>query len=191
MTGGVYRVQALLTSVTKTPLRRVRPCDIHKLVNSLKFGDTCGLDGIPNECIRHLPRRLLVHLTHLFNHCLQLSHFPKPWKDGKVITFLKPGKHLKFLQNSCLISLLSTTGKLFDKVILKIVQRHSEERGLLNANRSGSHACHSTTLQCMRLMGHITLNFNNNMSMAEVFLDIVKAFDTTRHTLACYINYLN
>jgi hypothetical protein len=31
----------------------------------------------------------------------------------------------------------------------------------------------------MRLADHVTLNFNNNMSTAVVFLDIEKAFDTT------------
>jgi hypothetical protein len=40
----------------------------------------------PNECLRHLPRRPLIYLTHLFNHCLGLSHFPKPWKEAKIIT---------------------------------------------------------------------------------------------------------
>jgi hypothetical protein len=33
----------------------------------------------------------------------------------------------------------------------------------------------------MRLTDHVTLNFNNNMSTAAVFLDIEKAFDTTWH----------
>jgi hypothetical protein len=31
----------------------------------------------------------------------------------------------------------------------------------------------------MRLVDHLTLNFNNNISTAAVFLDIEKAFDTT------------
>jgi hypothetical protein len=31
----------------------------------------------------------------------------------------------------------------------------------------------------MRLTNQATLNFNNNMSMAEVFLGIERAFDTT------------
>jgi hypothetical protein len=31
----------------------------------------------------------------------------------------------------------------------------------------------------MRLTDHVTLNFNNKMSMAAVFLDVEKAFDTT------------
>jgi hypothetical protein len=62
------RVQALLTSADDTLLGKVRPCDIHKLVSSLKLRKTCGLDGIPNKCLRHLPRRSLVHLTHSLNH---------------------------------------------------------------------------------------------------------------------------
>jgi len=33
----------------------------------------------------------------------------------------------------------------------------------------------------MRLTDHVTLNFNNNLSTAAVFLDIEKAFDTTWH----------
>jgi hypothetical protein len=43
-------------------------------------------------------------------------------------------------------------------------------------------ACHSTTLQCMRLTDHVTLDFNNNMSTAVLFLDIEKASDTTWHS---------
>jgi hypothetical protein len=33
----------------------------------------------------------------------------------------------------------------------------------------------------MRLIDHITLNLNNNASTAVVFLNIEKAFVTTRH----------
>jgi hypothetical protein len=62
---------------------------------------------------------------------------------------------------------------------LKIVQRHIEDRGVPNASQFGFYARHSTTLQCMRLMDHITLNFNSNMSMAAVFLDIEKMYDKT------------
>jgi hypothetical protein len=141
----------------------------------------CGIDGIPNECLRHLPRRPLVHLTHFFNHCIRLSHFPNTWKEAKVITLSKPGKDPKFPPNLRPSSLLSTTGKLFEKVVLKIVQRHNEKRGLHNASQFGCRARHSTTLQCMRLTDHVTLNFNNNLSTVAVILDIEKAFHTRWH----------
>jgi hypothetical protein len=70
------RFQALLESVDNSPSEKVRPCHIQKLIKTLKFRKACGIDGIPNECFRHLPRKPLVHLTHLFNHCIRLSHFP-------------------------------------------------------------------------------------------------------------------
>jgi hypothetical protein len=61
----------------------------------------------------------IFRLTHLFNHCLRLSYFPKPWKEAKVITLPKPGKDPKLPQNLRPISLLSTTGKLFEKSTTK------------------------------------------------------------------------
>jgi hypothetical protein len=69
---------------------------------------------------------------------------------------------------------LTATGKLFEKVILKIVQRHIEGRGLLFASQFVFLARHNTTLYCIMLMDHVTLNLSNNMSMATVFLDIGK-----------------
>jgi ferredoxin-NADP reductase len=55
------RVQALLEIVDNNPPQRIRPCDLQKLINSLKLRKACGIDGIPNECLRHLPRRPLDH----------------------------------------------------------------------------------------------------------------------------------
>jgi hypothetical protein len=124
-------------------------------------------------------------LTQLFNHCLRLSHLT-PWKEAKVITLPKPGKDPKFPQNLRPIRLLFTTGKLFKKVVLKLLQKHIDEKGLLNASQFVFRARHSTTLQCMRLTDHVTLNFNNKMSMAPVFLDIEKAFDTPWHSGLLY-----
>jgi hypothetical protein len=41
----------------------------------------------------------------------------------------------------------------------------------------------------MRLIQHVTLHFNNNISTAAVFLDIEKAFDTTWHVCLLYVLY--
>jgi hypothetical protein len=147
---------------------------------------SCGINGIPNECPRHLPRRPLVHWTHLFNHCLRLSHFPKSLKEAKVITLSKPGKDSKFHKNFHPISLLSTTGKLFRNVILNIVQKHIERRSLLKASQFGFRAYHRKTLQCMRQTDHMPLNSNNNMPTSAVFLDTEKAFHTTWHSGLLY-----
>jgi hypothetical protein len=53
-------------------------------------------------------------------------------------------------------------GKL-EKVILKIVQRHTEEGGTLNAKTVGFSARNSTTIRCVRLTDYVTFNSKNNM----------------------------
>jgi hypothetical protein len=118
------RVQALLEAADSDPCEKIRLCDLPKLISSLKLRKACGIDDIQNECLRHLPRRPLVHLTRLINHCIRLSHVPTPWKEAKVIALPKPGKDPKFPQNLRPISLLFTKGKIFENVILKIVHMH-------------------------------------------------------------------
>jgi hypothetical protein len=172
-------VQALLEAADNDPPKKIKPCALLKLISSLKLRKVYGIDGIPNEC-------LTVHLTHFINHCIRLSHFPTPWKEAKVTALLKPSKDPKFPRNLCLINFLSAMGKLFEKVVLKIVQRHIENRKLLNANHFGFRAHHSMTLQSLRLVDHVTLNFKNKMSTATAFLDIEKAFVTTWHTNLLY-----
>jgi hypothetical protein len=93
-----------------------------------------------------------------------------------------PGKDQKFLQNLRPISLISTTGKLFEKVVLRILQMHIEKKkNLLSASQFGFHANLSTKLQFIRLTDHVALNFNNKIFTAAIFLDIEKAFATLRH----------
>jgi hypothetical protein len=79
-------VQVMLETENIDPPEKIKPCNLQKLIETLKLRKACGFDGIPNECLRHLPRRTLVHLTHLFNHCFRLSYFPIPWKEAKIIT---------------------------------------------------------------------------------------------------------
>jgi hypothetical protein len=56
------RVEALLEAAESDSPERIRLCVLQKLLNSLKLKKACGIDGIPNQCLRHLPRRPLVHL---------------------------------------------------------------------------------------------------------------------------------
>jgi hypothetical protein len=61
------RFQALLDAIDYNVTERVRSCNVHKIMNSLKLRKACEIDGILKECLRHLPRKPLVYLTYLFN----------------------------------------------------------------------------------------------------------------------------
>jgi hypothetical protein len=58
-------------------------------------------------------------------------------EGSKKVTLYKPDPKLP--QHLHPISLLSTTGKLSEKVIQKIVQRHIDERNLLDASHSAAY----------------------------------------------------
>jgi hypothetical protein len=117
-----------------------------------------------------------VNLIYLTNHCLRLGQLPAPWKEAKIKTLPKPGKDPKFTPNLRPISLLLATDKLFEKLTLRTIQKHTEERNFLNASQLGFRVDQSMNLQGMRLADHVTLNFN--MSTDAMFLDNEKAFDT-------------
>jgi hypothetical protein len=123
--------QPLLATVDEGAPVRFPPSDVSKEIKSFKFGKACGFSSMQNECHKHLPRRPLVRLTLLVNHNLRLCHFSAPWKETKIITLLKPGKDLHLPQNLRPTSLLYTTGNIFEKLILRIIQRDTWERNLL------------------------------------------------------------
>jgi hypothetical protein len=102
------QVEALLAIVDEDSPVNFRPCDVSKEIQSLKL-------GIPNECLPQLSRRTLGRFTHLFNHC------PAPLKEAKTTSIIlpKPGKDRKFPKKLGPISLLSTMGKLSEKLILR------------------------------------------------------------------------
>jgi hypothetical protein len=76
------RAQAVLASVDDTPLDKVRPNDMHKLANSLKLRTGCGLDGIPNNCLRSskMTTGTLEHLITSFGS----SIFQSPGRKQKL-----------------------------------------------------------------------------------------------------------
>lgn len=63
---------------------------------------------------------------------------------------------------------------------MKVVQRRSERKDLLEGIQFDFRARHSTTLHYMRLADHTTLHFNNNMSTTAVFL-VIEEYLLQRH----------
>lgn len=147
--------QALLQTVDDNPMVKISPCDILKKVTKTEKWPK-DLQNY-KQMTRAPSTKTTSKMTHLFKHCITLLPFPSSYKEAKMM-LPKPCMDPKLLQYLHLISLLSTTGKQFEKVIQKIVQGYIDERNALKASQAGFQACHSMTLQCMRLTNGVTLH---------------------------------
>jgi hypothetical protein len=102
----------------------------------------------------------------------RLRHFPARWKTTTVIFIPKPGKDPKFSQNHRPISLLSTVGKVIEKLI------HSKITKVIRANHTipdeqfGFRPKHSTTDQLLRVTEYVSVSLEHKHVARVVFLDV-------------------
>lgn len=150
-------------------------------VAKLKDRKAPGHDGITNLVIKELPSAACERLVTIFNASLRLQHFPRPWKEARVITFPKPGKSLRDPTNWRPISLLSGLSKLLERAMLTRLQAHSDQTNLLIDQQYGFREHHSTNHQLLRVVNRISNGFNWRRHTAAVFLDVSKAFDRVWH----------
>lgn len=79
------------------------------------------------------------------------------------------------------ISLLSSLGKLFEKIIKEKIWDYLDKYNIIPKEQFGFRPNHSTTQQIKRLTKYIKEELETKKSTAMVLLDVEKAFDTVWH----------
>ena len=176
------KVHGFLSSVEiSNPLPPFTFDEIQQQISELKTKSAPGLDGISNTALKHLPKKEKVQLLSIFNSALQHGHFPSIWKRARVVFIVKPGKDPLFADNYRPISLLSTLGKLYEKLILLRMKTFIESHQLLPPVQFGFVAGHSTTQQLLRVVNYATQAIDERKYAVMVMLDVKRAFDTVWH----------
>jgi hypothetical protein len=150
-------------------------------IGSLKKKKAPGPDNISNTALKLLPPKVVVTLAAIFNASLRLCHFPSRWKNATVIFIPKPGKNSKLPQSYRPISLLSSIGKVLEKVILTRLVKVTDENSTIPDEQFGFRPKHSTVDQLINVTEFIAKGFGQNQSTGAIFLDVAKAFDTVWH----------
>ena len=153
------------------------PDEVQEAIRGLKFSKTPDLNCILNRALKHLPQRAVSLLTKIFNAFLLTHHLPTMWKHVRYISILKPGKDPALPSFYRRINLLDTIGKLFEKILFRIL-RVVRECGLMRDEQFGFRPRHSMSLQLARLVERITRNFGEKRLTGAVVLGVAKAFDT-------------
>jgi len=141
---------------------------------------------VTNSMLKQLPSHCVNHLVVIFNSALRLQHFPDVWKYANVVTIPKPGKDPKIPSNRRPISLLSSLGKIYERILLKRLTCHVSANNLVPEEQFGFMPGCSTTQQLLRLTEAISAGLDRKWTTIAVFLDISKAYDSAWHTGLVY-----
>ena len=147
-----------------------------KAITQLKTNKSAGPDMLINEFFIHGKHILASTLVNLFNKIFEVGHFPEAWSEGYVIPLHKKGS-VNDAENYRGITLLSTIGKLFTRVLNNRLGEWAENYGVLIEAQAGFRAGMSTTDNIFVLHGLITHMLNNDNQLFCAFIDFTKAFD--------------
>ena len=101
--------------------------EIKKAIRHLKNGKAAGPDGISLEAIKTDLETSAEMLYNLFGKIWESNEIPDDWKEGYLIKLPKKGD-LKKCKNWQGIMLLSTAGKVFNRIILKRLKAEVDDR---------------------------------------------------------------
>ncbi|GFU02627.1 RNA-directed DNA polymerase from mobile element jockey [Trichonephila clavipes] len=93
----------------------------------------------------------------------------------------KPGKDPKFPLNFRPISLISSIGKIYKKILLKRIEKYTLDNSIIPDIQHGFRKETSTCHQLLRATNIIISGFNNHATTGGIFLDVENAFDRLWH----------
>ena len=119
---------------------------------------------------------LLPYLYNLFNKCLMRGYFPESWSEGHIVPIFKSGDQSE-ASNYRGITLLSTLGKLFTRIINNRLTNWAEDYNVYVEAQAGFRKGMSTVDNVFILHGLISHSLTNKTNLYCAFIDFTKAFD--------------
>ena len=133
-------------------------------------------DSISNFHLKHLGPQGIQAFTNISNYTYAHWLIPNIWKQGKIITILKPNKDPTTPPSYRPIILLCTPSKITERLILNII--HPDVP--LAPTQHGFRPLHSTNTLITNLTQHVLDGINSKRPAQRTLLitvDISKAFD--------------
>jgi retron-type reverse transcriptase len=115
-----------------------------------------------------------------------VDYWPPPLKTAKIIMTLKAGKAPTDVTSYRPVSLLPTTAKVLEKLILNRITQDSNPQIWIPNHQFGFRRAHSTIQQSHRIANTISNASTNKQYCKAAFLDIAQAFDNVWHSGLLY-----
>ena len=156
--------------------------DILSLIKKQRWNVALGHDGISSTIIKECGSSICSSLSSLFNSSLTQGKVPLDWKISNIAPIPKSGDPTK-ASNYRPISLLCLCSKLLERLVHNALTEHITENNLLSSNQFGFWKHSSTMVAILSATRDWHVTLEERGSVACVFLDLAKAFDSLPHQL--------
>lgn len=163
------------------PTYHTSPSEIQFIIKKLSNNKSPGHDLITNRIIKQLPKKAIIHLSHIFNSILRLSYIPHTWKHSLIVLIHKTGKPSDLTSSYRPISLLPSLSKILEKILLKRIYPIIAANNIIPTTQFGFRNNHSALHQTHRIVDEIATSLETKQYCSAVFLDIAEAFDRVWH----------
>ncbi|CAK1545376.1 unnamed protein product [Leptosia nina] len=137
-----------------------------------------GIDHLTSDICLQFATCFPDFITTLYNRCLTLLYFPRPWKHAVVKIIPKPGKdNYSQLSSFRPIGLINVLGKLLERLIIDRLTFHLNRLRLSNPRQFGFKQQTSTSKAIITALDLIRSKKARGEHVIAVSLDIKAAFD--------------
>ncbi|KAI8484174.1 hypothetical protein Bbelb_381280 [Branchiostoma belcheri] len=156
--------------------------EVYNVLQGLHINKAPGPDGIPNRLLKEAAPVVSASLCELFNYSLATGQVPTEWKQSNITPVYKKGEKTD-PHNYRPIALLSTVGKILERLVHNRLYAFLTDNALLNPKQSGFRKGDGTVLQLLRIIDDWAKSIDDAdvACTAAVFLDVRRAFDTVWH----------
>ena len=125
-----------ITNHNRLSTLETTPDEVKSIIDTLKTGKAAGPDNINTYILKTCARELSYPLSNLFNFTFSTSKVPKIWKQANVTPVFKKDDPTD-CKNYIHISLLSTVGKVIEKIVHKHVFNFFKYNNVITSMQSG------------------------------------------------------
>ena len=154
--------------------------EVRSVLQTLKLGKSSGPDNINNRILKEIAYPISKPLCDLFNYSLSRGIFPDVWKQANVSPLYKKDDP-SLVCNYRPISLLSSIGKVMEKIVHKHMFNYFNDNSIITCLQSGFVPGDSTVNQLVDIYNTFCKALDNGLEVRAVFCDISKAFDRVWH----------
>ncbi|CAF2082225.1 unnamed protein product, partial [Rotaria magnacalcarata] len=155
--------------------------ELQTTIDQLKVKTQSGIDNIPYIFLKNLNANFFHGLLALINLSWRRHTLPSTWKEAIILPILKMGKDPSNITSYRPISLLSTIGKVMEKLVNNRLTWVLESQQKLGSFQYGFRRGRSTMDHLLILENEIRRGLMGKEIVISLFVDLKSAYDTVNH----------